>query len=104
MSESKHMKICIERIQKGSGFAEVTDVETKGRFIYEELMPKRASEFVRCWNSHDKLLEALQKLADIFPEHSMRELDAADFKDRAQRIWTASQIAKNLLADAKKRD
>ena len=70
MSESKHIKIHIERIQKGSGFAEITDVETKGKLIYEELMPKRASEFVKCWNSHDALLEALRNMIKQFKKYA----------------------------------
>ena len=47
-----------------------------------------------------KLLAVCEELAEIFPEHSMSELDAADFKDRAHRIWTASQSAKNTIAKA----
>lgn len=54
-----------------------------------------------CWNSHDDLLAACEELAEIFPEHSMSELDAADFKDRAARIWTASQSAKNIISKAR---
>lgn len=62
----------------------------------------KADEIARRWNSHNDLLKACEELADIFPEHSMGELDAADFKDRSHRIWTASQTAKNLLAKAEK--
>jgi len=65
MSESKHKKIHIEQIQKGSGFAEITDVETNGKLIYEELMPQRAAEFVRCWNSHDALLETCWEIVNF---------------------------------------
>ena len=50
----------------------------------------------------EDLLEALKELADIFPEDSMGEMDASDFKDRSHRIWTASQTAKNLIAKAEK--
>ncbi len=46
------------------------------------------------------LLKACKELADIFPENSMSEMDAADFKDRATRIWVASQSAKNIIAKA----
>ena len=48
------------------------------------------------------LLAACQELASIFPEESMSELDAADFKDRANRIWTAALEAKLAIAKAKK--
>ncbi len=43
------------------------------------------------------LLEACKKLVNIFPEYSMSELDACDFKDRAHRIWTAIESVKNIL-------
>ena len=43
-------------------------------------------------------IKVCKELADIFPESSISEMDAADFKDRAHRIWTASQSAKNVIA------
>ena len=48
------------------------------------------------------LLEACKELADIFPENSMSEMDAADFKDRANRIWAATQSAKAAISLAEK--
>ncbi len=52
--------------------------------------------------AHDDLLAVCRELAEIFPEYSMGELGAADFKDRASRIWTASQSAKNTIAKAER--
>jgi len=46
----------------------------------------------------DDLREVSKELAGIFPEESMSEMDAADFKDRANRIWVAAQGAKAAIA------
>ena len=48
------------------------------------------------------LLKVCKELADIFPENNISEMDAADFIDRANRIWTAAQSTKNVLAQAGK--
>jgi len=54
------------------------------------------------WEAAPELLKACKELADIFPEFSMSEMDASDFKDRANRIWAASQSAKNIIAKCEK--
>ena len=43
------------------------------------------------------LLEACKKLAEIFPEETINDLDAADFKDRAIKIWDVACTAKAAL-------
>ena len=48
----------------------------------------------------DDLLDVCKELAVIFPEKSMSAIDAADFKDRAHRIWVAAESAKNIIAKA----
>ena len=50
------------------------------------------------------LLAACKELASIFPEESMSEMDAADFKDRANRIWTAALEAKIATIKAQQAD
>ena len=47
------------------------------------------------------LLAACEELANIFPEYSISEMDAADFKDRANTIWVAVQSAKAAIKKAK---
>ena len=46
------------------------------------------------------MLEACKELVDIFPEDNMSELDASDFKDRANRIWSAVRVAFKAIANA----
>ena len=54
------------RSKEVNGFYAVTNVATAdahaGETFYEEIQTiERAKRFVKCWNSHDKLVEALEK-------------------------------------------
>lgn len=47
------MKIRIRRITS-DGFTEVVDIKTDGQDFYEEVMAKRAKQFVERWNAFEK--------------------------------------------------
>ncbi len=72
-------------------------VKASNEVLFEDISREDAEAVVRRWNSYDALLKVCTELADIFPEQSMSEMDAADFKDRANRIWTAAQSAKAAI-------
>ena len=60
MSE-KHIEIKIgQDPPHTTDFTAIVDVETGGRLFYEEVFPKHAERFVKCWNSHDALLDAIR--------------------------------------------
>ncbi len=69
--------------------------------ITKEQFVNAAGSFYRIMMEQEERIEELEdacrELVDIFPENSMSEMDAADFKDRAHRIWVAAGTAKVAL-------
>ena len=66
MSE-KHIEIKIgQDPPHTTDFTAIVDVETGGRLFYEEVFPKHAERFVKCWNSYDALLDACKMARNIF--------------------------------------
>ena len=58
---AKYVKICIGQVPPNvEGFTPLVDVETNGRLFWEEVFPEHAERFVKCWNSHDALLDAIR--------------------------------------------
>jgi len=72
-----------------------------GKDFTEETNKANALRIVHCVNNFDNLLEVCEKIADIFPENDMAEMDAADFSDRANRIFNAAKQAEQAIAAAK---
>ena len=75
--------------------------------IYEACKSKggltkdQAEEIAHRCDCHDGLVAALEEIANIFPEKDMAEMDAADFTDRANRIFNAAKQAEAALAKYK---
>jgi len=90
MSE-KHIEIKIgQDPPHTTDFTAIVDVETGGRLFYEEVFPKHAERFVKCWNSHDALLAACKAVWD-----DTKGLSPSDYVklDTFQKIKAAIALA-----------
>ena len=60
------IKLKVKEPPEGNGFFQIVDDKTGGLDFFEAVMyPERAKRIVKCWNSHDALLEALKKAVSI---------------------------------------
>ena len=76
MSESKHTKIHIKNLSpasKADDFVAIVDIETDGHALYMEASFSRAKHLVKCWNSHDALLEACKIVMKVKPQERMND-------------------------------
>ena len=63
---AEHTQICIGQIMSNiEGFTSLVDVETKGKLFWEEVFPQHAERIVKCWNSHDALLETCWEIVNF---------------------------------------
>ena len=98
MSE-KHIKIKIgPTVDLGNDFDAIVDVETGGRLFYEEVFPKHAERFVKCWNSHDALLaacdEGLHECERAKMHCTCKHKDLGGLLKRIERIEAAIALTK----------
>ena len=100
MSE-KHIEIKIGLSSDGvSDFTSIVDVETNGRLFYEEVFPKHAEHFVKCWNSHDAMLDACKDI-----QAAPKRLDKREKMGDTVHITITRQQMKNIntaIAQAEK--
>jgi len=98
MSE-KHIEIKIgQDPPHTTDFTAIVDVETGGRLFYEEVFPKHAERFVKCWNSHDALLAACKafklRIAYIgLPSEPMSGPNVPDWKNEIAMLEAAIALA-----------
>ena len=88
---AKYVKICIGQVPPNvEGFTPLVDVETNGRLFWEEVFPEHAERFVKCWNSHDALLDACKAVWD-----DTKGLSPSDYVklDTFQKIKAAIALA-----------